>query len=175
MRRNDLALQFTSTGDGVLLQVLHDQGFLHSICHDFLLCIRCSRLLAYTTLLLDRSLRSYNEASNRTYDQIQVYPIQHRKTGQRNIPVRKVPLVAVVLVGIEPRPVWITTYFITKHKFSLTLFIHIFKDMIKDFGGLLGSNEEPSMVDYALNFSFDVVFHNWCNDGVVRGKWKING
>ncbi|KAK5843909.1 hypothetical protein PVK06_000044 [Gossypium arboreum] len=97
----------TATHQG---NALHDKGFLHSICNDFLFCIRCSRLLAHIALLLDRSLCPYNAAPDYAHDQIQVYPIQHRKAG--------------AFVGIETAcsPVRCLWYAVTtKHRFFVVL------------------------------------------------------
>jgi len=64
-------------------QVFHNESHLHSICHDFLLCLRCSRLLAHTSILLDCSLLLDNEAPDSTHDQIQIHPLQHREAGEK--------------------------------------------------------------------------------------------
>ena len=68
-----------------LFQVCHHKSLLHCFCHDLLLCIRCSCLLANTSLLLDCALCPDNEATDCTYDQVQVCPVQHWKAGETSM------------------------------------------------------------------------------------------
>ena len=63
-------------------QVLCHKGLLCSICPHLLFHVWCPCLLAYITLLLDRSICSHNEAPNYAHDQVQIPPLQYWKAGQ---------------------------------------------------------------------------------------------
>lgn len=62
-----------------MFQVRNHKSFCCSFRDDFFLCIRCSGLLAYTSLLLDRPLRPDNEAPDSAYGQVQICTFQYRE------------------------------------------------------------------------------------------------
>ena len=69
----------------ILFQVCHHESIFHCFHHDLLLCIRCSCLLANTSLLLDCALCPDNEATDCAYDQVQVCPVQLWKAGETSM------------------------------------------------------------------------------------------
>ena len=90
----------------LFLQVFFHEGFLHSICDDFLFRIWCSCLLAYITLLLDCSLCPYNEAPNFTHDQIQIYSVQHWKAGLFNAQIAFHHLPCALIICSDMKSSW---------------------------------------------------------------------